>query len=174
MLWGGINIAGIVVAYLTVSPLHYVWKTEASRRIFILRTPSPPPPLWVETLMLGSALRLQFLLRLSWKIKTQLSRLITQYYRVRTRFFIRYVNLYILFCTIMLNYPLRSTMLEFRYATLWDVGEYIRGSVPYLSVPRYIHTYIYIDIYIYWKQNLRKYTLRFLTLSCRLWACDPN
>jgi len=37
----------------------------------------------------------------------------------------------------VLNYPIRSTVSEFGYDTLWDMDEYNRGSVPYLSVPRY-------------------------------------
>jgi hypothetical protein len=81
MLWDGVNITGIVVAYLTVSPLNYVWKnwslTQDIHSPTEFLTKDPPPR--VETWMLGSDLRLEFLLRLSWKIKTQLSKLITQY-----------------------------------------------------------------------------------------------
>ena len=140
MLWDGINITGIVVTYLTVNPLNYVWKNWNLTQDIHSPTEfltKDPPARRVETWMLGSALRLQFLLRLSWKIKTQLSRLMTQYCGVKNRFFIQYANLCILFCTIVLNYPIRSTVSEFGYDTLWDMDEYNRGSVPYLSVPRY-------------------------------------
>jgi len=78
---------------------------------------------------------------------------------------IKYVNLYILFCTILLNYPLRSTMSEYGYATLWDMGQNNGGSVPYMSVL----------IYKYIENKIIENTLRvFFTLSYHLWACDPN
>ena len=91
ILWYGINITGIVVAYLTVSPLNYVWENWSltqdmhSPTEFLTKDPR------VKTWVLGSALRLQFLLRLSWKMKTQLSGLTTQYYRVQNLIFIQYI-----------------------------------------------------------------------------------